>query len=96
MNPPPSLEPESIVQTPVARVRLVDRYETSVALLVMLWTASFVARARLALTDRLSDVGNEALLSLLFVVPIMLAAWGLLAAADRWLELGWFRSRDRR
>ncbi|HEV8445602.1 MAG TPA: hypothetical protein VGQ44_02235 [Gemmatimonadaceae bacterium] len=96
MNPPSSLEPESIVLTPAARVRLVDRYETGVALLVTLWTASFVARVRLAYADRLSDVANEALLSLLFVVPIMLAAWGLLAAADRWLELGWFGSRDRR
>lgn len=96
MTPPPSLEPESIVLAPAQRVRLADRYETGVALLVALWSASFVARARLANADRLSDIGNEALLSLLFVVPIMLAAWGLLAAVDRWLELGWFGSRDRR
>ena len=96
MNLPPSLEPESIVLTAATRVRLVDRYETGVALLVGLWTASFVARGRLAHADRLSDVGNEALLSLLFVVPIMLASWGLLVAADRWLDLGWFRSSDRR
>ena len=97
MNQPPSLEPQSIVLPPAEpRVRLVDRYETSIALLVAVWTAAFIVRGRLAHAERLSDVRNEALLSLLFVVPIMLAAWGALAAADRWLDLGLFRSRDPR
>lgn len=73
-------------------MKIVDRYETSVVLLVMLWTAAFLARLRLAQAERLSDVGNEALLSLLFVVPAILLSWGALAFADRRLGLGLFRS----
>ncbi len=76
--------------------RLVDRYETSVVFLVVAWTVAFLVRSRLAQTDRLSDVVNEALLSLLFVVPIMLIAWGALAVADRRFKLGLLGSDDRR
>jgi hypothetical protein len=76
--------------------RFVDRYESGVALLVSTWTAAFVVRSRLEQSGRLSELGNEALLSLLFVVPIMLVAWGILAVADRRYRLGIFRSRPRR
>jgi hypothetical protein len=75
--------------------RLIDRYQTGVTLLVAAWTAGFVVRSRLAESGRLSDVANEALLSLLFVVPIMLVGWGALALADRRFKLGLFRRRDR-
>lgn len=88
-------EPDS----PFARARharLVDRYELNVALLVATWTAGFVLRGRLAQTDRLTDVANEALLSLLYVVPILLLAWGALVAADRRFKLGLFVPRGRR
>jgi hypothetical protein len=78
------------------RARLIDRYETGVALLVAAWTTAFVVRSRLAQTGRLTDVANEALLSLLFVVPIMLIGWGALVVADRRFGLGLFRRRDRR
>jgi hypothetical protein len=74
--------------------RLVDRYETSVAFLVVAWTAAFLVRSRLAQTERLSELANEALLSLLFVVPIMLTAWALVVA-DRRFKLGLFWSGDR-
>jgi hypothetical protein len=77
------------------RLRIVDRYETGVALLVAAWTTAFVVRSKLAESGRLTDVGNEALLSLLFVVPVMLLGWGALALADRRYKLGLFRSRDR-
>jgi hypothetical protein len=96
MNGPPALEPESTVSEPTRRPRLADRYETGVALLAAIWTAAFIVRGRLAQADRLGEIGNEALLSLLFVVPTMLLAWGALAAADWWLDLGWFWSRDKR
>jgi len=78
------------------RERFRDRYETGVAFLVSTWTAAFVLRSRLEQTGRLSDVGNEALLSLLFVVPIMLIGWGVLALADRRYKLGIFPPRRRR
>lgn len=72
--------------------KVINRYETSAALLVAVWTAAFLLRSRLAATERLSDTRNEALLSLLIVVPVMLLSWGALAFADRRLGLGLFRS----
>ncbi len=74
--------------------RLVDRHETGVAFLVVAWTAGFLVRSRLARIDRLSELADEALLSLLFVVPLMLIAWAALALADRRFNLGLW-SRDR-
>ena len=91
MSGPESLDPDSTRWT--RPTRLADRHESGVALLVATWTAAFLVRSRLMQTERLSDVANEALLSLLFVVPIILVAWGALAVADRRFRL-W--SRDRR
>jgi hypothetical protein len=65
------------------RVRLADRHETGVAALVAVWTLAFLVRSRLAQTDRLGDLANEALLSLLFVVPAMLVGWAALALIER-------------
>ena len=76
--------------------RLVDRYETGVALLVAVWTTGFVVRSRLAQAGRLSDIANEALSSLVLVIPIILVGWGVLAIADRRYDLGLFSRRDRR
>ncbi len=64
-------------------VRLSDRHETGVALLVAVWTGAFLVRSRLTQSARLGDLANEALLSLLFVVPIMLLGWAALALIDR-------------
>jgi hypothetical protein len=78
------------------RERFRDRYEAGVAFLVSTWTAAFVIRARLGQSGRLNEIGNEALLSLLFVVPIMLIGWGVLAVADQRYKLGIFPPRRRR
>lgn len=78
------------------RERFRDRYESGVALLVSTWTAAFVIRSRLEQSGRLTEIGNEALLSLLFVVPIMLVGWGVLLVADRRYRLGIFPPRGRR
>ena len=96
MNGQHSLDPARIRSVRARFARLVDRYETSVVFLVVAWTVAFLVRSRLAQTDRLSDVVNEALLSLLFVVPIMLIAWAALAVADRRFKLGLLGSDDRR
>jgi hypothetical protein len=82
--------------TPRAITKVVNRYEPSVALLVAVWTAAFLLRSRLAATERLSDTGNEALLSLIVVIPIMVLSWGVLAFADRRLGLGLFRPNGER
>ena len=76
--------------------RIADRHETGVALLVAAWTAAFVLRSRLADVGRLSETVNEALLSLLFVIPIILIGWGVLAVADRRFKLGLFTQGDGR
>ncbi len=94
MSAPGSLDPDSIVTRRPRPARLVDRHETGVVLLVAAWTAAFLVRSRLAQSDRLTDLTNEALLSLLFVVPIMFFGWGALVVADRCFKSG--RSRDRR
>jgi hypothetical protein len=73
-----------------------DRHEPSIALLVAVWTAAFLLRSRLAAMERLSDTRNEALLSLLVVIPVMLLSWGALVLADRRLGLGLFRSNGDR
>ncbi len=93
MSAPGSLDPDSIVSRRPRPARFVDRYETGVVLLVAMWTAAFLVRSRLAQSDRLTDLTNEALLSLLFVVPIMFVGWGALVVADRF-KLP--QSRDRR
>ena len=95
MNGHRSLDPTRIRSVRARISRLVDRYETSVVFLVVAWTVAFLVRSRLAQTERLSDLANEALLSLLFVVPIMLIAWGALVA-DRRFKLGLFWSGDGR
>lgn len=98
MNDHGSLDPDLSVSTRVQprRPRLVDRYETGVAMLVATWTAAFLLRSRLEQLDRLTELADQALLSLLFVVPIILVGWGSLVIADRRFKLGLFRSRDRR
>ncbi|HEY2164457.1 MAG TPA: hypothetical protein VGH04_10720 [Gemmatimonadaceae bacterium] len=90
MNGHRFLDPARIRSVRVRLARLVDRYETSVAFLVVAWTAAFLVRSRLVQTERLNALANEALLSLLFVVPIMLIAWGALVVADRRFKLGLF------
>jgi hypothetical protein len=90
MNGHRSLDPARIRSVRVRLARLVDRYETSVAFLVVAWTVAFLVRSRLAQTERLSALADEALLSLLFVVPILLVAWGALVVADRTFKLGLF------
>jgi hypothetical protein len=90
MNGHRSFDPARIRSVRVRLARLVDRYETSVAFLVVAWTVAFLVRSRLAQTERLSALADEALLSLLFVVPILLVAWGALVVADRTFKLGLF------
>src|SRR5215472_11332905 len=80
MNDHGSLDPDPRIsgRTRPGRMRLVDRYEAGVAMLVATWTAAFLLRSHLAQIDRLGELADEALLSLLFVVPIMLVGWGSL------------------
>ena len=71
--------------------RLIDHHNPGVTLLVVLWAAAFALRRRLIVAERLQEMGDNALKSLLFVIPIMLVGWGVLAVVDRRYRLGLFR-----
>jgi hypothetical protein len=62
--------------------KLSDRAETGVALLVLVWCAALLARDYLARHEALTGLRNEALTSLLWVVPFMLLGWGLFALGE--------------
>ncbi len=72
--------------------RVVEDFNPGVTLLVLIWTVAFALRTRLTRLGMLNQIGDEALRSLVYVIPIMLVGWGILAAADRRYRLGLFRN----
>lgn len=74
-----------------ALAKLIDAYNPGITMLVVLWIVAFAAREKLIQTGALAEMGDNALKSLLLVIPIMLAGWGVLAAVDRRFRLGLFR-----
>jgi hypothetical protein len=74
--------------------KLVDRYNPGITLLVLLWVAGFAVRQRLATTGSLGVLTNEAFLSLLYVIPVLLGGWATLSAADKFLGLGILRGDE--
>ena len=73
---------------PTSTKRLIDRHETGVALLVIVWSLALLSRDWLSAHDALTTVRDEALSSLIYVVPAMLAGWALLALGDRYVRVG--------
>jgi hypothetical protein len=71
--------------------KLVDSYNPGITLLVVLWTLGFAVRARLLKAGPLEEMTDNALKSLLLVIPIMLVGWGILTIVDRRYRLGLFR-----
>jgi hypothetical protein len=63
--------------------RLIDWHNPGVTLLLAIWTAGLVTREHLDRIGALGPTAVQALLSLLFVVPIMLAGWAILTILDR-------------
>lgn len=74
--------------------RIVERFNPGVTLLVLLWTAAFAVRERLEQRGMLERTADDALRSLLYVVPTMLVGWGVLILADRRFGLGLFGKSD--
>jgi hypothetical protein len=62
---------------------LIDRHNPGVTMLLVIWIAGFELRHWLEGAGVLSSLVDEALLSLIYVVPIMLVGWGVLALIDR-------------
>ena len=88
----PSTDPHASTRGLVAR--LIDSYNPGITMLVVLWIAAFALRARLVSNGTLESITDDALRSLLLVIPIMLVGWGLLVIVDRRFRLGLFRPRD--
>ena len=73
---------------PTLRKKLIDRHETGVAVLVLVWSVAFLARDWLVRHDALTEIRDEALSSLIYVVPAMLVGWALIAIGDRYVRVG--------
>ena len=59
--------------------KIINRYNPGVTMLGLIWVVAFALRQFLTERNLLSQTGDEALSSLLYVIPIMLVGWGLLA-----------------
>jgi len=75
--------------------RLIDGYNPAITMLLSIWVLAIATRRYLSERDLLSQTGYEALTSLVYVIPVMLVAWAVLAVSDRVWGLGIFR-RDGR
>lgn len=63
--------------------RVIEIYNPGVTMLVAIWSVGFAVRTMLIRRGALTQIAEEALLSLLLVVPLMLIGWGLLTVAER-------------
>lgn len=77
-----------------AAARVIDAFNPGVTMLVAIWSVGLALRGWLARNGLLTELGDDALRSLIYVVPVMLVGWGLLTVADRRFGLGLLRRRD--
>ena len=89
MQQPAANEDALVQRSPFSR--LIDNYNPGITLLVVLWTVAFGVRERLLRAGPLELVIDNALKSLLLVIPIMLIGWAILTIIDRRYRLGLFR-----
>jgi hypothetical protein len=73
-------QPRSVV------ARVIETYNPGVTMLVAIWSVGFSVRTMLIRRGALTQIAEEALLSLLLVVPLMLIGWGLLTVAGRFTK----------
>ena len=74
--------------------RIIEAHNPGVTFLVAVWVAGYSARQLLDLRGLLTDTLDDALTSLLFVVPIMLLGWGALALLQRLTGVRFFDSEE--
>ncbi len=74
--------------------RLIDNYNPAITLLMVVWVVGLTARRYAVERGLLSGFAERGLTSLVFVVPLMLAGWALLAFLDRKYNLGVFPRDD--
>lgn len=76
-NPPSSQPPRGVV------ARVIDSFNPGVTMLVAIWSAGYATRTMLIRRGALTQIAEEALLSLLLVVPLMLIGWAVLTLVER-------------
>ena len=84
------LSHESEQHSPGLLSRLIDKFNPGITLLVLVWVVGLSARRYLLERDQLTGFADRGLTSLVFVVPLMLVGWAVLALADRYFNLGVF------
>jgi hypothetical protein len=77
-----------------AFTRLIDGFNPGVTMLVSIWVAAFALRRWLQDHELLSQIGYEALTSLIYVVPVMLVGWTALTISERWFGIRLSRGDD--
>jgi hypothetical protein len=75
-----SSPPRSVV------ARVIEIHNPGVTMLVAIWSAGFALRTVLIRREALTQIADEALLSLLLVVPLMLVGWGLMTVAGHFTK----------
>ena len=61
--------------------RIIDGYNPGITMLLLIWVAGLSLRMWLDRVGMLTQVADEALRSLIYVVPIMLIGWAALSIA---------------
>jgi hypothetical protein len=89
MQEPTANEDALVQRSPLSK--LIDSYNPGITFLVVLWTIAFALRERLLKAGPLELMIDNAIKSLLLVIPIMLAGWAVLTIIDRRFRLGLFR-----
>lgn len=74
--------------------RMIEAYNPGVTFLVAVWVTGYACRQILETRGMLTDTIDDALTSLLFVVPIMLLGWGALSLLQRLTGVRFFDSEE--
>ena len=75
--------PTDLPSKPSPVQRVIQAYNPGVTFLVAIWVVGYAVRQYLDRRDMLNQTGDEALLSLIYVVPVMLVGWGLITLAQQ-------------
>ena len=76
--------------------RIIDGHNPGVTMLLLVWLGGLTLRMWLDRAGMLTDLTDDALRSLIYVVPVMLVGWAALAIANTVFKLGLFKTPNRR
>ena len=91
---PSSSAPKPTTQRGNVLSRIIEAYNPGVTFLVAVWVVGYSCRQILDIRGLLTDTIDDALTSLLFVVPIMLLGWGALSLLQRLTGVRFFDSEE--